>query len=175
MTTDNRKTVENPYYSNEPVSVIRMENGKMLLNCVPMVLRIKKIKYSFESFSTVFGKDKNNEKNDGKNEINRNNVDYDNKEDTTYRNNNISCYQMMTQQEMYVRITIGAWCARTKSRILRRTDSLQWLELDFAVLTTAADLDYGGGLLLELVNSNMSLDDVVVGRAVLGTSGLLGK
>ena len=131
-----------------------------------MVLKIKEIVFSFDT--TMFLTNENIENKENKDE-------HRNVEDNMYRMKNISIYQMMTQQELYVRVTIGAWTVRTRSRTFRRADSLQWLDLDLSVLIAAETLDLGSGLLVELINSNMSLDDVVVGRSVVSTNGLLGK
>ena len=149
-------SVDNSFYSNDPLSIIKMQNGKIVSRSTPVVLKISEINYDFKSYDSIPGVGDEDDK-------------------ITYRNNVTSSYQFLAKQEVYVRVTLGAWTTRTKARTLRHLESLNWKNLNLSVLMTAECLEYGGELLVELLNSNLSLDSVVVGRARVGISGILGE
>ena len=74
-----------------------------------------------------------------------------------------SSYALMQEQKQYVRLTLGAWTTRTKSRILRARHKVVWHRINLGAIMTLQALKYGGQLLIEVINSNLALDDAVIG------------
>ena len=77
-----------------------------------------------------------------------------------------SSYALMQEQKQYVRLTLGAWTTRTKSRILRTRHKVVWHRIKLGAIMTIEALKYGGQLLIEVINSNLALDDAVIGTGM---------
>ena len=76
------------------------------------------------------------------------------------------------RQKRYMRLTLGAWSERTRSRTIRSAHSIVWDGLHLSVLTTVEAVRCGGELLVEMIDT--ASVDVIVLSARVQISSLLG-
>lgn len=178
-------------------------NGQIISKYVPILLKIKKIRFIFGyvmkvndgsvisngmNINKMYNDDNIANINDN-HTINSNNNENISNATNIYNNNiyqkerinNISSHEFMGKQEQYVRITLGSWIVRTENKILKNKNSLKWEDLDFSILMTSENILYGGEILIEMINTNISSNntiissnDTIVSSCKIIISGVLG-